>query len=83
MKHCWHSTSKVLLSHPPLNVDRCCWCGKERSYPQYQIKPSTGHGQYGSPEIIVPVTEPRPFEDEKCPNREANNEEAQKSESMH
>jgi hypothetical protein len=30
-EHCWHDTGKMLMSNPPQSVDRCCWCGIERS----------------------------------------------------
>lgn len=28
--HCWHTSSLLRLSDPPVSVETCCWCGSER-----------------------------------------------------
>lgn len=33
--HCWHDTGVQKLVHPPLRVERCCWCGVYRNVAVY------------------------------------------------
>lgn len=45
-KHCWHDTGVYLTSNPPQAVERCCYCGEERSLRVLAHVPTGRHGPY-------------------------------------
>lgn len=54
-EHCWHDTGVVLTSHPPIVVERCCYCGTERHLRMAVVVPRGDHGPY-APSLIGHLT---------------------------